>query len=397
MDNPRQNDETPVENGLSENPDAADLDEDVDARLRGDAIGDTMYSQTFVAKTLLKLSEVEWNEELEEDLCSLWDMTVEREVCAYLFDLSYPSIASAVVQTNKEERLVEIVVGILANIFCASCEKRMVADDVKIIIQVLDSDDPLILIQVCRFVKAMAHFDEELEFLSESVVEKLSFILRNALNSTLLSNCLDTVATLCSNDNFTHRFLTSQLYDSSLTAYQTFCSKESEDFFFESTETQTAFAHLMTVITGFTSHVDAEQDLGLLQKMQEKNRAVLEEIRKVLHFYANDFNLLPFTDNFKFFIESFGYNFPILCVDYDSSVFKDLMQIVITLMESESLDTDDFSELLCYLVSKVDFEQLKNDTKDIKDKDIVSVLEKFRNHLEGYNSDNCKKILSLFK
>lgn len=76
---------------------AEDLDEEIEVKLRGDAIGETMYSQSFVAKTLLKLSDVEWNEEFEEDLCSLWDMTVERDVCEYLFELAYPSIASIVV------------------------------------------------------------------------------------------------------------------------------------------------------------------------------------------------------------------------------------------------------------------------------------------------------------
>lgn len=384
------------ENGFSTNLSATDIDADTEIKLRGDAIGDTMFSQTFVAKTLLKLSEVEWNEELEEDLCSLWDMTVETDVCAYLFELSYPNIASAVVRTYTEERLIEIIIGILANIFCSSCAKSISADDVNTVLKILASDDPLILLQLARFIKALSHFDDSLTFLNSAIVDKLTFILANSLNTSLLTNCLDTLAALSSNDIFIKNYLNEHLYDACLTAYRTIISKENEDLFFESIEIQNVFTHLLLIITGFSSYIDEMEDKNLLEKIKEKNGDLLEEVRKVLQFYVNDFNLLPLTDKFKFFIESFAYNFPILCIGYDSDIFKELMRIVITLIENHCLETDDFSEFLCYLVCNADLEQLKKDSEKLEERDIIMVLDRFRSSLEACDNKTCKEILSMY-
>lgn len=381
-------------NGIpTSNLSTTDIDQDTEASLRGDAIGDTTYSQSFVAKTLLKLSDVKWNEEMEEDLCFLWDMTVERDVCAYLFELSYPSIASAVVKTYTEERLIEIVVGILANIFCASCVKDISAASIDAVLEVLGSDDPLILIQVARFIKALTHFDSALKFLNVGVMEKFTFILTNSLNTGLLSNCLDVVATLCLNEVFTNNYLSAPLYCACLSAYRTIRSKEDEDLFFESAEMQGVFTHLMGIIVGFAAYIDESRDSDLLQKIRNENGCFLEEARKVLQFYADDVNLLPITDTFKFFIESFGYIFPVLSLGYDSAVFKELIKIVITLIEN-SLETEEFNELLCYLVSNAGIEKLESDSKKFEDKDIVLVLNKFKGTLEACQNETCKQILS---
>lgn len=382
------------ENGLTANYNAADLDEETAAKLKGDAIGDTMYSQTFVTKTLLKLSESDWNDELEEDLCSLWDMTVEKDVCAYLFEVSYPSIACVVVQTANEERLIEMIVGILANIFCANCAKDITLDEINTILNVLESDDPLVLLQVARFIKALTYFDENLTFVTREVIEKLTFITANSLNTSLLTNCLDTFATLCSSDVFTKRFLSAEVYDSCLMAYGTIVGKDRDLLFCGASEILSVFTHLMKIITGFTSYIDLMQDFDLLERIREKNDQLVKEVKSILEFYADDFNLLPITDTFKYFIESFAYNFPILRVGYDGDVFQEVMRIVISLMENNALETDYFSEFLCYLVSNADLEQLRNDSEQLKEKDVVMVLDKFRGSLEACDNEICKQILA---
>lgn len=371
-----------------------ELDDDTEAKLKGDAIGDTMYSQTFVAKTLLKLSDMQWNKELEEELCSLWDMTVEKDVCAYLFELSYPSIASVVVKMYTEERLIEIIVGILANIFCANCTKNILVEDINTVLQILDLDDPLILVQVTRFIKALSHFDKSLKFLNMDIIDKLTTILTNSLNISLLSTCLDTLASLSSNDVFSNNYLTASLYSSCLIAYKTIVSRENHSFFFESVETQTAFTHLITIITGFCSYIDVKQELVLLQEIRKSNIYLLDEVKKVLQFYTNDSNLFPITDAFKFFIESFSYHLPILSIGYDSYIFKKLLKIIISLIENNCLETEDFSELLCYLVCNTDLEQLEKDTEKFEKKDVVIVLNKFRNDLVACDNNVCKEILS---
>lgn len=395
MDSMGTEDTEPNGDGIAAtNLSITELDDDTEAKLRGDAIGDTMYSQTFVAKTLLKMSNMQWNEELEEELCSLWDMTVERDVCAYLFELSYPNIASVVVKMCSEERLIEIVIGILANIFCATCKKDISMEDIDSVLQILDSDDPLILVQVTRFIKALSHFDSSLKFLNIDIIEKLTTILANSLNTTLLTTCLDTLASLSSNNVFIKNYLTVPLYNSSLTAYRTIISTENHSFFFESVETQTIFTHLLTIITGFSSYIDETQDIVLLEEIRKSNVDLLNEVRKVLQFYTNDLNLFPITDAFKFFIESSSYNFPILSVGYDSYIFKELVKIVISLIENNSLETEEFSEVLCYLVSNADLEQLKKDTENFEKKDVVMVLNKFKTNLEACEYKICKEILA---
>lgn len=105
-------------------------------------------------------------------------------------------------KTYTEERLIEIVVGILANIFCANCPKTISDEEITAIFSLLNCDDPLILLQVVRFVKALSVHDESLTFLNREMVEKFTFILANSLNSALLTNCLDALAALCSHDEF---------------------------------------------------------------------------------------------------------------------------------------------------------------------------------------------------
>lgn len=377
------------------NPSATDVDEEIETKLRGDAIGDTLYSQTFVAKTLLRLSDGEWNAKLEEDLCSLWDMTVEKDVCAYLFELSYPDIAGVVIRTYTEERLIEIIVGILANIFCASCSKGISADNINTVLQVLNTDDSLILIQALRFIKALAHFDNCLKFLNTDVFNRLMFILANSLNTPLLLGCLETVASFFSYEAFPKNYLTPQLYDCCLTAYKTIVSKQDEDVLFESTETQNAFTRLLTIITGFTSYIDENQETELLSKITNKNDSLLTEVKKLLRFYASDFNLIPVTETFQFFIQSFGYNFPILRIGYDSDVFKEVVKIVLILIENKCLETEDFSELLCYLVNSADLETLKNDVDELKRNDVIMVLEKFRGTLGACETEICKEVFNV--
>lgn len=65
-----------------------DIIEDLE-KIKGDSIGDTLYSSRFVLKTLIKLtnftssSTLEQDEDFEKDLCILWDMTIEK-VCIHL-------------------------------------------------------------------------------------------------------------------------------------------------------------------------------------------------------------------------------------------------------------------------------------------------------------------------
>lgn len=78
LSNDNSNQENTYSSFNPENEEQEDLE-----NLKGDAIGSTLYSERFVLKTLLKLSqglekELAENEPFENDLCALWDMTMEE-------------------------------------------------------------------------------------------------------------------------------------------------------------------------------------------------------------------------------------------------------------------------------------------------------------------------------
>lgn len=64
-----------------------ELDEEIISKIKGDAIGNTLFSERFVLKTLLELqnyTDKKLSDEFEKDLCFLWDMTVEKDVVRFL-------------------------------------------------------------------------------------------------------------------------------------------------------------------------------------------------------------------------------------------------------------------------------------------------------------------------
>lgn len=76
--------------------------------LKGDAIGDTLFSERFVLKTLLHLSKLEKSleedEGFENDLCVLWDMTLETDVSKVLLEHSVLEVFSGLIQQSEDKR-----------------------------------------------------------------------------------------------------------------------------------------------------------------------------------------------------------------------------------------------------------------------------------------------------
>lgn len=160
-------------------PPPSELGEAESAVLRGDAIGDTAYTQRWVLNTLLTITKalpeylgtddgpaeendkkeeggdgdviemkesdgqarglstttvpskagiVELAEDVENAACQLWDMTAEKDVVLHLlefgaFDILH--LATDIITLSRAPRLTEVVVGVVANICCQAegCEK----------------------------------------------------------------------------------------------------------------------------------------------------------------------------------------------------------------------------------------------------------------------------------
>ena len=188
-----------------------DLEEDID-KIKGDAIGDTLYISRFVLKTLIKLFNfdgvLENDEVFEKDLCTLWDMTIEKDVVKLLLDHYVLEMLSRIISNTEDQRLTEILVGIIGNMCALSQTRDELCNSREIMASLLDlvsCSDSLILVQLMRLLQATLVFencgDEIVWFehfkLCDKFVEKFSFILSNSMSNTLLVNAFEALNTIC--------------------------------------------------------------------------------------------------------------------------------------------------------------------------------------------------------
>lgn len=173
-------------------------------KIKGDAIGDTLYSERYVLSVLLKLSSYqnELTDEFEKDLCTLWDMTIEKDVVKLLLQHDVLDLFGMVIHTTENVRMIEIIVGIIGNMCCFSEARDIICDKNDIMLTILnliDNDDAPTLIQLMRFIKSTLIFEnsgDEINWFNhfksiDKFIEKFSFILANSTSSTLLLNCFE--------------------------------------------------------------------------------------------------------------------------------------------------------------------------------------------------------------
>lgn len=175
-----------------------------------DAIGDTLYSKRFVLKTLLNLNKVEskLSEEFEKDLCTLWDMTIEKDVIKLLLEHNVLEIFSSLIQMSEDQRLVEILLGIIGNMSTLSETREALCSqpDVMIpIIDLIDCSDSLILLQLMRLFHTSLVFDnigdEYIWFqhfrCADQFVDKFAFLLSNSMTKSLLITAYEALNAIC--------------------------------------------------------------------------------------------------------------------------------------------------------------------------------------------------------
>lgn len=174
--------------------------------LKGDAIGETLYSERFVLNTLLKLNklniDLQEDENMERDLCSLWDMTLEEDVVKYLLNHEILDLFPSIIKSTEDKRLTEILVGIMGNM-CNVQETRDLLTDksevVEILLELTSCMDSLTLEQLMRLLAVVfIKMPEDrtkiwytLILKSEKFVDNICFILNNAANNCLILQTLE--------------------------------------------------------------------------------------------------------------------------------------------------------------------------------------------------------------
>ncbi|XP_058125848.1 uncharacterized protein LOC131294770 [Anopheles ziemanni] len=176
--------------------------------LKGDRIGETMYSERFVLSTILKLSQrtdklLEDEEEFERDLCNLWDMTIEPDVVRFLLQQEVIELFLALATNSTDYRLIEILFGIIGNMCCVSEMHDYIYHHSELLLNLCDFltlPDAPVLVQLMRTLTTLfdRSDDEQYRWFDvmrkvDNLVEKLAVLLATSTNRALLEHTVETI------------------------------------------------------------------------------------------------------------------------------------------------------------------------------------------------------------
>ena len=350
------------------NLNADEIDSRTLTKLRGDAIGDTMYSQSFVIRTLLQLKDLHWCEEAEEDFCSLWDMTVEKDVCNYLHELSFISIACDSLVRYDEPRFVEIIIGTIANICSTNCNVQLPEGDVSVILNSLDTDDYLILIQMMRFIKAVVHRSTgEIEFVNEEILSKILFVLRNSVYKDLLKVTLDVVHELTTDLKLRKEFVNVDLLASALTANETLNKLEGDNNTIEDDTTNNLIENLvplLRIVVNVCCYFEIAENRTILGDINDFIVKLAVKFEDAFEFFSRDIKSSSTNEEFFYFVNTFNFVYPILNVPLSDRLFPQICEIINNLIDDDDVDMDPFVDCMRFVISSRSCEQLKSDIQN---------------------------------
>lgn len=197
--------------------------------LKGDSIGDTLYSSKWIINILLSISNVHedgWNIKLENDLCTLWDMSTERDIVEFLVDNDFFKVAEYTLNSSEEPRLTEIILGILGNMTCEPVVLELLGaheELLETILRHLSSEDSATLVQILRLLRsALWNIQNNPESKwrvnlrnSTFLREVVPFILKSSTNEELLIATTSFLRSSAEIDLPSGKTLLDELFDSS--------------------------------------------------------------------------------------------------------------------------------------------------------------------------------------
>ncbi|XP_048013837.1 protein saal1 isoform X2 [Megalobrama amblycephala] len=193
---------------MDRNPSPPPEEDETEAGEEADAIGETVYSKHWLFSTLTRLIEMvtdqgngpsdfsmELMDDLEEDLCKVWDMAMNKDVAVFLQEFKAPDILLGVIAKSRSPRLTEICVGILGNMACFhdTCVSLSQNSDLgAVLLLLLGDNDPPTLLETCRLLlTCMSQPDVAPLWLERirqqpAVCGSLCFIMSSSTNVDLL-------------------------------------------------------------------------------------------------------------------------------------------------------------------------------------------------------------------
>ncbi|XP_076266332.1 uncharacterized protein LOC143199990 [Rhynchophorus ferrugineus] len=398
----------------SSNINADDIDDDTKEKLKGDNIGDTLYSQSFVLKTLMQLSDIKWSQDMEQDLCFLWDMTLDKDVCIYLFQLNYPSLACSVIIQHVEERLTEILVGILANLLIADCEKNISDNELQIALNSLESSHPAILIQVMRVIESIAFYmPERIILIGKNMLDKMQYILKYSENYMLITHTLQAFLKLTDNFKLAESEVNAQLYVSVAIGFDTIFSVEYNNFEVEIDMEETSkvvkiFLQLIANLSEYANRYNYREDISTCINHCPK---LSTTICRLLKHFSDESNLFPISRDFNTFVQCFLIIFTTRSVtiisDLEKGIFTDIFQplckILYYLHKCKSEVTETFNvvlELIAFTIYSVDRKAVLYELKQLQYRRGIVILNSLKENSKSYDfniSENLRFLFTHFK
>lgn len=332
-----------------------DLIEDLE-KIKGDSIGDTLYSSRFVLKTLIKLtnftstSTLEEDEEFEKDLCILWDMTIEKDVVLLLLEHNVLELFASIIQTNEEDkRLTEILVGIIGNMCAVSETRSRLCFSVELMTPVLDlvsCTDSLILVQLMRLLHAALVFENSGDEIcwfnhfksAENFVEKLAFLLYNSMSTTLLVNAYEALNSICTkfavieiqpegkDCSFSELFVVPCLVSGVVEAFKVMLPEHTDQSTDDSLQPTKSSQRIMNLFLDINVILSQYASLSK-ESYQDCLPDVLQCISRILEPLCNDIHLFPVSSNEQGVIENINEIFQALGDPFHGKCFSKLISI----------------------------------------------------------------------
>ncbi|CAB3366218.1 Hypothetical predicted protein [Cloeon dipterum] len=193
-------------------------------KIKGDMIGDTVYTERWVLKCLMNITKKfpeyckedeevkELDSAFEEDVCTIWDMAIDKDVTKFLMKHNILNLIEAIISECKNPRLMEMMLGIIGNLGCQSEARREIAAQkslIAILAATLEYTDARTLIQLVRLIKTCLWDLRNLEageipkdnFWVESLAhqscsDSLMFIIRSSCDEDLVFDAIKLLETL---------------------------------------------------------------------------------------------------------------------------------------------------------------------------------------------------------
>lgn len=421
---------------------ADQLDSETMKKMKGDAIGDTLYSERFVLKTLMELKEqngTKIDESFEKDLCLLWDMTIERSVVKLLLEYSVLELFTSIIEITEDERLVEILLGICGNMCCLKETREYLCASgsvMAVILSQLSSSDPLILHQLMRLLYSAILFensgDESVWFehfkICDDLVEKFAFILSNSTSNTLLISSFEALNAICAkfaiieisespkDSSFSQLFVRKILIDGLIEAFKqvipTISDTDCNTTDLIPTQNTQKFMNLFLELNLILSQYESVSVDAYREQMLDFHKC----LARILLPLTQKMHLVPLTSNHQGVIENINDIYQALGDPFDGQCFSQMV-VIWKLIEDDKnkekkqsewedvdeeatvIDIDDICMTILEFLTRTGYnctqEEFTESVKNLEQRTVVKLFERVNTDCE--EEDEIKSISEKLK